>query len=57
MALARSPSRQVPLGEIDAKSLPAEVRRLRPWVAEEPLSKNSKPPEPLPGVARTEYAR
>jgi len=34
LALARSPSRQVPLGAIDEESLPTEVRRLRTWVAD-----------------------
>jgi iron(III) transport system substrate-binding protein len=31
LALARSASRQVPLGDIDQEKLPDEVRRLKPW--------------------------
>ncbi len=34
LLLARSPSRQVPLGPVDDAALPDEVRRLRGWVAE-----------------------
>ncbi|MFN0055653.1 MAG: substrate-binding domain-containing protein [Planctomycetales bacterium] len=34
LALARSASRQVPLGEVDAAELPEEVRPLVAWVAE-----------------------
>ena len=58
MALARSPSRQVPLGEIDAKSLPAEVRRLRPWVADgAPLEELQTSRAACLAWLRTEYAR
>jgi iron(III) transport system substrate-binding protein len=32
LALANSPSRQVPLGDVPPDSLPAEVRRMSPWV-------------------------
>jgi iron(III) transport system substrate-binding protein len=31
MSLARSKSRQIPLGKVDAAELPREVRRLRQW--------------------------
>lgn len=31
LELARSPSRQVPLGDVDPEALPAEVRSLRDW--------------------------
>jgi iron(III) transport system substrate-binding protein len=34
LRLARSVSRQVPLGPVDAEQLPAEVRAMVPWVAE-----------------------
>ncbi|HEV7867905.1 MAG TPA: extracellular solute-binding protein [Chthoniobacteraceae bacterium] len=34
LALARSASRQVPLGPVEADKLPAEVRAMLPWVAE-----------------------
>ncbi|HYE05031.1 MAG TPA: substrate-binding domain-containing protein [Planctomycetota bacterium] len=34
LLLARSPSRQVPLGPVDDAALPDEVRRLRGWVGE-----------------------
>ena len=58
MALARSPSRQVTLGEIDAKSLPAEVRRLRPWVADgAPLEELQTSRAACLAWLRTEYAR
>jgi iron(III) transport system substrate-binding protein len=43
LALARSKSRQVPLGPIADANLPEEVRTMRPWVKESvplpPLSK------------------
>jgi iron(III) transport system substrate-binding protein len=34
MALARSPSRQVPLGPVDESALPDQVREIRPWLAQ-----------------------
>ena len=34
LALARSKSRQVPLGPIDEAQLPDEVRRLKEWAAD-----------------------
>ena len=34
LKLARSKSRQVPLGPIDDKELPADVRRLKAWAAD-----------------------
>jgi iron(III) transport system substrate-binding protein len=34
LELARSKSRQVPLGSVKADALPPEVRQLQPWVAE-----------------------
>jgi iron(III) transport system substrate-binding protein len=34
LALARSKSRQIPLGPVDETQLPPEVRDLRPWAAE-----------------------
>ena len=44
LALARSKSRQVPLGPVPEDQLPEEVRAMRPWVAQSvplpPLSKS-----------------
>lgn len=34
LALARSPSRQIPLGPVDASSLPEDVRQLTEWAAD-----------------------
>jgi iron(III) transport system substrate-binding protein len=34
LALAASPSRQVPLGPVDESALPEQVREIRPWLAQ-----------------------